>query len=188
MWDNVWNWLIVHHIAHAAVAAAVICLFFRFEKIFGKYKKLEIGRGGIKLEAGGGKDAVRDEEVECVAGKLKNIETLLEKDAAARKKRQGELDRRLDAQYEFIKEAVLKACTAIVFADNVPLIEFFYAVFMSLYLGANGNTVNRVTKRIVKDGQNLEIYKSELAKFKKEHKKPNAHFESAVKQIHDEWH
>jgi hypothetical protein len=98
------------------------------------------------------------------------------------------MKKRMDAQYNYIKEAALKSNLAIVWNDNAPLLEFFDAVFMVLYLGGNGNTIDRVTGRIVKTTQNLEIYKSALSKFRKEHPNTNAYFESAIKQIHREWH
>jgi len=130
----------------------------------------------------------QDKSIDGIMKKLEKLESLIERSAADIKKRDAELDTRLDKQYEYLREAALKSCIAIVFSDNVPLVEFLDAVFTSLYLGANGNTIGRVTKRIIKNKETLETYNSELAKFRKEHKKTNAHFESAIRQIHDEWH
>jgi hypothetical protein len=134
------------------------------------------------------KDIEQDNTIKTLFEKLENIETALDKNSTENKKRHIEINTRLDKQYEFIREAVLKSCAAMVFTNDVPLIEFFDAVFMSLYLGANGNTISRVTKRIIKSKENLETYNSELAKFRQKHKNTNNHFENAIKQIHSEWH
>ena len=134
------------------------------------------------------KDIEQDKTISGIMKKLESIEALIEKDATERNKKYAEFETRLDKQYEYIKETALKSCAAIVFSENVPLIEFFDAVFLSLYLGANGNTIKRVTKRIIKNEENLGTYNSELTKFRRDHPKKNSHFESAIEEIHREWH
>jgi len=174
-----------------------IIIFFAFLKINKNVKKFEAGpikyeakddAPGLDPDSQNSKDAEQDETISGIMKKLEKLEALIKESATDIKKRDAELDARLDKQYEYIREAALKSCTAIVFSDEVPIIEFLDAVFTTLYLGGNGNTINRVTKRIIKSKETLETYNSELAKFRKEHKKTNAHFEKAIKQIHDEWH
>jgi len=176
--------------------AITIFIFLAFLKANKNIKRFEAGP--IKYEAKDDptkndpnkerKDFEQDETISSVIAKLEELESVIKKDATERNKKYDEFNARLDKQYEYIKEAALKSCTSIVFSDNVPLIEFLDAVFTTLYLGGNGNTINRVTKRIIKTKETLETYNSELAKFRKEHKKVSAYFENAIEQIHKEWH
>jgi len=175
-----------------------IFIFFMFLKTNKNTKKFEAGP--IKYEAkdeairidasiqNHNKDAEQDKTIHVLFEKIKSIEDVLEKNLIENGKHFGEINIRLDKNYEYIKEAAIKSCIAIIVAPNSPLIEFFDAVFLCLYLGGNGNTINFAVKRLLEDKQNLEIYKSCLVKFRKEHKRINSYFEEAIKQIHNEWH
>jgi hypothetical protein len=160
------------------------------------FKKFEVGpmKFETKDEAAAtspkdqGKDVEQDKEIESIIGKLKNIETLLENLMADRKERNKEVDERFDAQYKFIREAVLKSCTAVIYGDNVPLVEFLDAVFLSLNLGANGNTIDRTSIVVMKHG-GVSIYRSELSKFMEAHKEIiSGHFRESIKKINDKLH
>jgi len=173
--------------------AITLLIFFAFLKANKSIKKFEAGP--IKYEAKDdpakndpNKDIEQDKTISGVITKLEELESIIKKDVTERNEKYSEFETRLDAQYEFIKEAALKSCTSVIFSDNVPLIEFLDAVFTNLYLGGNGNTIKRVTKRIIKTEETLETYNSELAKFRKEHKKSTPYFENAIEQIHREWH
>jgi len=173
-----------------------LLIFFAFLKANKSIKKFEAGP--IKYEAKDDpakndpnkdfKDNEQDKTISGVIKKLDELEAIIKNDVTERNEKFNEFETRLDAQYEFIKEAALKSCTSVIFSDNVPIIEFLDAVFTNLYLGGNGNTINRVTKRIIKTKETLETYNSELAKFRKEHKKTTPYFENAIEQIHREWH
>jgi len=171
-----------------------LLIFFAFLKVNKNIKKFEAGpiKYETKDEAAKSDSSVKDiEQDNTISGlmkKLNELESVIKKDATERNKKYNEFETRLDKHYEFIKEAVLKSCAGIVLNDNAPLLEFFDAVFMTLYLGGNGNTISRVTKRIIKNKDNLETYNSALARFRKEHKKFNKYFEDAIEQIHREWH
>jgi hypothetical protein len=143
MWDQIWQFAIGHYIFHTLIIVAVAVIIFhpeRAQRFFGRYKKIKAGPNGIELEAKdesgntGIKDIEQDKEIESILGKLKNIESLIEKDAIERKKRQEEVDYRLDKQYEFIREAALKSCVANIWGDKVPLIEFLDAALLSKHL------------------------------------------------------
>jgi hypothetical protein len=171
-------------------------IFLVFLKVNKNIKKIEAGplKFETKDEAGHNvlkdqnKDTEQDNTIKALFEKIKHIEIMIEKSTTESKRRNAEIDARLDKQYEYIREAALKSCTAVVFADNVPLVEFLDGVFTSLWLGNNGNTISQVTKKIIKTPETLQTYNSELSKFRKTHKKPNAHFESAIEEIHREWH
>jgi len=173
--------------------AVTLFIFFAFLKNK-NVKKFEAG--SVKYEAKddpadpdkGKKDTEQDKTITGIIAKIEKLETVIENDMAERNKRYSEFENRLDKQYEYVKEAALKSCTAVVFADGVPLVEFLDGVFTSLYLGNNGNTIKRITKRIVKSEETLGVYNSELSKFRKTHPNPNPHFEKAIEQIHREWH
>jgi hypothetical protein len=72
----------------------------------------------------------------------------------------------LDRQYEYIKEAVIKPCIAIIWGGKVPIIGFLDAVFLSLNLGVNGNTNNRIIGVVI-GADAVAVYRSELSKFRK---------------------
>jgi hypothetical protein len=87
LWDQVWDFLIDHHIFHTIVVIGLVFLFF------GKrYKKVILGRQGLELhqadENNGGEVQQKHEE------QLNKIEKLLEDDAQERKTRQTEIDKK----------------------------------------------------------------------------------------------
>jgi len=173
--------------------AVTLFIFFTFLKNK-NVKKFEAG--SVKYEAKddpadpdkGKKDIEQDKTIVAIVKKIEGLEAIIKDDMTERNKKYNEFEKRLDKQYEYVKEAALKSCTAIVFADGVPLVEFLDGVFTSLYLGNNGNTIKQVTKKIVKSEETLGVYNSELAKFRKTHPNPSPHFEKAIEQIHKEWH
>jgi hypothetical protein len=169
-----------------------ICFFLAFLKTNKNIKRLKAGsfEYETKDEAAPNhiKDAEQDNGIRTLFERVKNIETILEKDAIERKKRQTEIDSRFDKIDLYNKENVIKSCSALVFSDKTPLIEFYDAAFLSIYLGSNGNTIDEVVKRNLADKANLSHYKSSLSKFRKEHEEYNQHFENAIKIIYDRWH
>jgi len=183
-------------------SAITLFIFFAFLRVNKNVKEFEAGPGGIKYKAkddaahkpteskdnNSNKDIEQDKTINELFNEMENINDILQKNITNNNKQFSAINARLEKQYVFIRETALKSCAALVFNDNTPLIEFFDAVFLSLYLGANGNTIGRVTKRIVKSKENLEHYNSELSKFRSEHKTTNKHFEDAIEQIHREWH
>jgi hypothetical protein len=143
-------------------------------------------REGIDAVLKENRDALRVLEKEVLT-RVKTIETMLESDACERKKSRDEVNYRLDKQYEFIREAALKSCVAIIWGDQVPLIEFLDAVFLSFNLGANGNTIDRVSGVLKQDKDRVPIYRSELAKFKIERKAGiSDHFNKSVEALERE--
>jgi RNA binding exosome subunit len=173
-----------------------IFIFLAFLKVNKDIKKFQVGKDGIIYETKDSdsakikntKDIQQDNNIKELVAKLEELEQVIRKDVKERTEKYTQFETRLDKQYEYVKEAALKSCAALVFSDNVPLVEFLDAVFTSLYLGNNGNTISRVTKRIVKSKETLETYNSELSKFRKTHKKTSKYFEDAIEQIHKEWH
>jgi len=190
----------IQEIINYIPAGITLFIFLAFLKTNKNLKEFEAGPSGIKYKAkddainkptenkDNNKDIEQDKTINELFEEMKNVNDILEKNIINNNKQFSAINTRLEKQYEYIREAALKSCAALVFNDNTPLIEFFDAVFLSLFLGANGNTINRVTKRIVKTKENLEIYNSELAKFRGVHKVTNNHFENAIDQIHREWH
>ena len=119
-----------------------------------------------------------------LSGKLEKIETLFEKDAQERKKRQDEVDARLDKQYEFIKEAVIQSGVGVVWTDGVPFIEIVNAALLNIKLGKNGNLQEKLVEVIMKEPNGVKTYKSMLSAFKSEHgPKMSDHFNNTIDWI-----
>jgi hypothetical protein len=190
----------IQNILNFIPSGITLFIFFIFLKTNKDIKRIRFAAGSARVEyetkdaaapADGmerGKNDAQDRAIDGISGKLEKLKSLIEKSVTDIKKRDAELDVRLDKQYEYVREAALKSCTAIVFSETAPLIEFFDAAFLSLYMGANGNTTDMVIKKIIKSKDNLSIYKSELARFRKAHKNENKHFDAAIEDIHKEWH
>jgi len=108
--------------------------------------------------------------IEDLVKKLEKIEAFNEKDEIERKKRQEEVDRRLDAQYEYIREAALQSGIAVIWAtDGVPLVESFRAGLLNIKLGANGNLKEKLVEIIIKNPNGRTVWKSVLSAYKREH-------------------
>ena len=100
--------------------------------------------------------------------KLKKIEDFNEKDLIERKKRQDEVDKRLDKQNEFIRETAIQSGVAVVWATaGVPMIELFRAALLNIKLGANGNLREELVKVIIKNN-GISVWKSVLSAYKRE--------------------
>jgi len=123
--------------------------------------------------------------VKDLVEKLEKIEEFNAKDLVERKKRQEEVDRRLDAQYEFIRETALSSGVAVVWATaGVPIVELFRAALLNIKLGANGNLREELVKVIIKNPNGITVWKSVLSAYKREHGgKMSDHFNETVAWI-----
>jgi len=123
--------------------------------------------------------------IKNLVDRLEKIDDFNKKDLVERKKRQEEVDRRLDAQYEFIKEAALSSGVAVVWATaGVPMVELFRAALLNIKLGANGNLREELVKVIIKNPSGITVWKSVLSAYKREHGgKMSAHFNETVEWI-----
>jgi hypothetical protein len=113
----------------------------------------------------------------------------IEKDAIERKKRQDEVDHRLDKQYEFIREAALQASVAIVWNDDVPFVEKTKAAFLSIKLGANGNLRGKFIQMILKEPNGIKTFRSLLSTYKRESEHNiSKHFTETIDWIEKQLH
>jgi Sec-independent protein translocase protein TatA len=182
MWHDIWEWILNNYIYNTAVVIAVISIIVNalkrinpvLQRFLSRYKKIKVGATGFELESKEEINTEKDKQQDNILVSIKNeLRTI---------------NSRLDKQYEYIKEAALKSNAALVFANKVPPVEFYDAAFMSIYLGANGHIVSRVKEKNMEEKGNLSIYKSELAKFRKEHRIVSEEFKASIKEIYDEWH
>jgi hypothetical protein len=127
----------------------------------------------------------RKKRAEDFVSKLEKVEEFIENDAVERKKRQEEVDRRLDAQYEYIKEAVLQSGIAVIWsASNVPMVELFRAALLNIKLGANGNLREKLVGSIMSNPNGKTVWKSVLNAYRKEHGGVmNQHFNETIEWI-----
>jgi molecular chaperone GrpE (heat shock protein) len=181
MWNIFWEWTINHHIYNAVVILSVIIIITNFlakisetgwvQRFLNKYKNIEIGKGGIKLERKdegySEKDKQQDNALISIKDELENI------------------NNRLDRQYQYIKETALKSCIGVIWSENVPIVEFLDAAFLYLKLDGNGNTIRRVVKMVMKHDA-VETYRSELSKFRKENENLSKHFSDSITEINKE--
>jgi hypothetical protein len=85
--------------------------------------------------------------------------------------RLGEIDKRLDAHYEFIKESALRSGIAILCSQDPPFVELVNAALLNIKLGANGNIRGKLANAIIKEPNGREIYQSILSAYMKEYGK-----------------
>jgi hypothetical protein len=178
MWGIFWEWALKNHVYNAVVILAVFFIIVNFlarilktewvQNFLNKYKNIEFGKGGLKLE--------REEESNSEKDKQQDNALIFLKDEL------NKINNRLDRQYEYIKEAAIKSCTAIIWGEKVPIIEFLDAAFLSLNLGVNGNTNNRIIEVVI-GADAVAVYRSELSKFRKENKNISGHFNESITAI-----
>jgi len=98
--------------------------------------------------------------------------------------RLDEIEKRLDSQYEFIREAVLKSGVAVVWGQGVPFVELVEAALLNILLGANGNMREKLVVAIMKEPNGRIIYQSILNSFIRKHEKQiNSHFKETIAWI-----
>jgi len=187
VWTDIWNFLYGNYIFHTAVIIAMVYLVFfpkRLGRALGRFKKIKAG--AFELQRGDDDEinARQDDIIKNLNEKVTKIETFLEKDAVERKKRQDEVDKRLDAHYEYIKEASIKAGIAVVWTDGVPLIELYNSAISNIRLGANGNLKEKLIAAIMHAPDGRAIWKSVLGAYMREHgQKVSQHFLDTIDWI-----
>jgi len=130
------------------------------------------------------KDTQQDTLIKNLDEKVQKIEAFLEKDSIERKKRQDEVDRRLDEHYQYIKEASIKSGIAVVWTQGVPLVELFEAAISNIRLGANGNLKEKLVEAIMHAENGKTIWKSVLGNYLREHgHKTSEHFSNTIDWI-----
>jgi len=170
MWKEFWGWVTDQYIYNTVVTVAVIIIIVNYLKRhktiqrlgawFGrwvnKYKKIKVGSGGVELERhdehDSEKDRQQDEILDSIREEIKKI------------------NKRLDVQYGFIREAVVNAGVAVVWAGTKPPFEeAIWAALNNIKLGENGNLVTRVPTIVMEEGKNgVTNYRSVLNRFIKE--------------------
>ncbi|MDR2923430.1 MAG: hypothetical protein LBU85_08840 [Treponema sp.] len=95
---------------------------------------------------------------------------LIQRNIRKNSERFDRIDRRLDAQYEYIKEATIKAGISVAWGEKAPFDEVIEAILMNLHLGANGNTAGRLSNVIIGYPNGLQLFNSMYNRFIKEHK------------------
>jgi predicted transcriptional regulator len=190
MWDNVWEWLINHYIYNAAVSIGVITIIaYVFKRVFGsrfihgilgRYKTIEVGKNGLKLEhkdeGNSEKDKQQDNALSVILSKLDQI------------------NQRLDRQYQYIREAAIKAGVSVVWSGvRAPFVEVIKAGLDNIRLGENGNLIKRIPKVIMEHGPGgIELFDSLLNDYIKESKEKGLilsdHFYAQIKAIKEKVH
>jgi len=178
VWTDSWNFLYTNYIFHTLIILAMVYLIFfpnklgkMLTEVLGKFKIIKAGKFELQTADNetGQKDTQQDTLIKSLDEKVLKIEAFLEADSIERKKRQEELDRRLDEHYEYIKEASIKAGIAVVWTDGVPLIEFYEAGISNIKLGANGNLKEKLVEAIMHAPDGRAIWKSILSNYMREH-------------------
>jgi hypothetical protein len=72
-------------------------------------------------------------------------------------KRLDKTEKRLDAQYRYIREAAVQSSVAVAWGEKAPFVEVIRAILMGVKLGTNGNMRERLIEVIMgmKDGKSL---------------------------------
>lgn len=105
--------------------------------------------------------------------------------AQGNQKRFDEIDKRLDAQYKFIRGAVVNAGIAVGWGDKAPFVEVVKAILLNLWLRENGNTRDRLVEVVAGMRGGMQLFNSILGEFCKEHAEPNDGFWNDIHYIHD---
>jgi len=178
MWTDIWNFLYGNYIFHTFVIIAMVYLIFfpnrlgkMLDRVFRRFKIIKAGKLELQTsDENGQKDIQQDNIIKSLNDKVAKIEHFLENDAIERKRRQDEVDKRLDAHYEYIREASIKAGIAVVWTEGVPLIELYNAAISNIRLGANGNLKEKLAEAIIHAPDGRAIWKSVLGSYLMEHK------------------
>lgn len=178
-----------------------ICIFLSYLRANKNIKKLEVGplkyeakdnagKGGAKNNGAKlDKDIKQDEVIENINLKLENLEKFIERDAIDRKKRQDDIDTRLDKQYEYIREAAMQAALAIVWNDSIPFVERTKAAFLAWKLGANGNLRKKYLSIVMVEPNGKVTFESELSAYMRANEKNlTPHFRQAIKWLEKQIH
>jgi len=146
MWDRIWDYAIQHHFYQTIVLLFIIGFvlnFIRKSKLvqgwLGKITKFKIGVGGVEVERKH-EDSEKDKQQDSIVNQI-----LIRLD---------KIDKRLDSQYEFIKNAVIQSGIGIIWSGSkpVPFVEVVNAALLNISLHANGNQRKRLLTVIMDHG------------------------------------
>ncbi|MDR2731411.1 MAG: hypothetical protein LBB81_11015 [Treponema sp.] len=162
MWDQFWELAINHYIFHALVAVAGIIIVLRplkLQAFLEKYKKVKAGPAGIELETKDEPNTAKDAEQD---GIIKAVQDSM-----------NVINQRLDAQYLYVKNAVIQAGVSVVWGNKAPFVEVIKAGLLNIKLGENGNLKERMIEVIMGLDNGVEIYRSLVNEFIKANKEVN---------------
>jgi hypothetical protein len=138
----------------------------------GRYKTIEVGKNGLKLEhkdeGNSEKDKQQDNALSVILSKLDQI------------------NQRLDKQYQYIREAAVKAGVSVVWSGSkAPFVETIKAGLDNIKLGENGGLIERMGIVIMEQGPNgRELFGSLLNEYIKANKGClSDHFFAQIKNI-----
>jgi len=147
MWDKAWEFAIQHHFYQTIVLLFIIGFVLNMvlksklvQSWSSKITRFKIGAGGVEVERkheDSEKDKQQDSIVNQIISRLDNIE------------------KRLNSQYEFIRNAVIQSGIGIIWSGSkpVPFVEVVNAALLNISLGANGNQRKRLLSVIMEHGE-----------------------------------
>jgi hypothetical protein len=147
MWDKIWEFAIQHHFYQTIVLLYIIGFVLNIilkSKIIqgwsGKVTRFKIGAGGVEVERKQ-EDSEKDKQQDGIVNQI-----LV---------RLGDIEKRLDSQYGFIKNAVIQSGIGIIWsgAKPPPFVEVANAALLNILLGANGNQRKRLLSVILEHGE-----------------------------------
>jgi len=101
-------------------------------------------------------------------------------------KRLDEIEKRLDAQYGFIREIATEMGIALLVGQKVPFPDLVESSLTSIMLGGNGNVRDKLVNAIIKEPNGRVNYQSQLGAFIRKHEKnikTNSHFKETITWI-----
>jgi len=165
MWDKIWDFAIQHYFYQTIVLLFVVGFGLNFilkSKIVqgwtGKVTRFKIGVGGVEVERKH-EDSEKDKQQDSTVDQILN--------------RLDQIEKRLDSQYGFIKNAVIQSGIGIIWSGSkpVPFVEVVNAALLNISLGTNGNQRKQLLSVIMEHGvHGITDFTSLKEKFIKENK------------------
>jgi hypothetical protein len=107
---------------------------------------------------------------------------LIQRNIRKNSERFDKIDRRLDAQDQFIRSAVVNAGIGVAWGEKAPFVEVVKSILLNLWLHENGNTEGRLKEVILGIPNGLKLFNSIKNEFLKENKDPNPEFYQAIER------
>jgi isopentenyl diphosphate isomerase/L-lactate dehydrogenase-like FMN-dependent dehydrogenase len=101
-------------------------------------------------------------------------------------KRLSSMEKRLEAQYRYVREAAVQASVAVAWGEKAPFVEVIKAMLLAIKLETNGNMRTRLVEVIMGMENGKSLFESILNAYKKDNPevRENKYFNDTIEWVY----
>jgi len=111
------------------------------------------------------------------------IEEILNIDRKERVERQTEFNEKFNKLEKSINDTAITAGLGVIYTPDINITDYIHEVLKLWERDVNGNSIDQTIRVLMKDKQNVSIWKSEVNKYIRKNDKGSDHFQKCIEEV-----